>query len=108
MANYSAQSVLVKRNNIRTARPSGKYGGLIRNDYLIAIKKLSDSLTPKSIIPCEWLLVGSTEKCGRPSSLGGNVWAMHRGRIRTGKSISVPCRKCNKGTKNQSRLCTRC
>ena len=76
MANYSAWSVeqlkeFIERNNIWTGCPSGKWGGLIRNDYLVAIKKLSDSLTPKSIIPCEWRLVGSTERCGRTSSLGG-------------------------------------
>ena len=75
MANYSAWRVeqlkeFILRNNIRTARPSGKWGGLIRNDYLVAINKWSDSLPIKSIIPCEWLLViGSTVKCGRPSSL---------------------------------------
>ena len=90
----------IKINNIRTARPSGKWGGLIRKDYIAVIK---------SIIPCEWLLVGSVERCGRPSSLGGNiVHALHRGRIRDGKSIPAPCTKCEMGTNTQSRLCTRC
>ena len=88
--------------------PSGTYGRLLKIDYLAAIKHYLDYLPPKSIIPGEWLLVGSVERCGRPSSLGGNLCPLHRGRIPAGKPQSVQCVKCNRGTKNHNRLCTRC
>ena len=113
MVNYSAQSVaqlkdFVLNNNIRMASLSGKWGGLIRSDYLFAIKQWSDSLPSESIILCEWFLVNSTERCGRPSSLGGNVCSLHIGRIRTGKSPPVHSVKCSRGTKSKTRICTRC
>ena len=46
--------------------PSGENGRVLKNDYLAAIKNWLDCLPPKCIIPCEWLLVGSTKLCGRP------------------------------------------
>ena len=50
----------VLQNNIRTGKPSGVSGRLLKYDYLTAITNYLDSLPPKSIVPCEWLLVGST------------------------------------------------
>ena len=78
MAIYWKKSVqelkeFVERENILMGEPSGTYGRLLKIDYLAAIKNYFDYLPPKSIIPGEWLLVGSVERCGRPSSLGGNL-----------------------------------
>ena len=88
--------------------PSDKYGILLKNDYLAAIKIYLDALPPNSIIPCEWLLVGSTKRCGRTSVPGDQLCWMHQYCICTGKSISAPCRRCNRGTKTKSHLCMRC
>ena len=111
MAIYWKKSVqelkdFVLQNNIRMGEPSGMNGRLLKHDYLSVIKNDLDSLPPKSIIPCEWLLVGSVKMCGRPSSLGVKFSLMHEGRIRDGKAISDSCRRCNRGTK--SHLFTRC
>ena len=74
MENYWTKSVsqlkeFVKQNNIQMGEPSGKYGSLIKTDYLEAIKTYLYSLASKSIIKpilCEWLLMSSTDKCRRP------------------------------------------
>ena len=78
--------------------------GLIRSDYLLAIKQWSDSLPSESIIPCEWFLVNLTERCGRPTLLGGKKKSATSvpysyGKISTG---AVQCVKC------KTRICTRC
>ena len=56
MLSYRAHSIaqlqeFVERNNIHMGEPSGINGR--KNDYLAAIVIHSDSLPPKSIIPCE-------------------------------------------------------
>ena len=57
----------VLENNIRTGWPSGKWGGLIKHDYIAPINRYPcrlpppPPLAPKSIIPCEWHLIGKTK-----------------------------------------------
>ena len=82
----------VKQNNIWMVEPSGKYGKLNKSGYLVSIKNYLATKECKSIIPCEWLLVGSIYRCSRPSVLGTKFYSLHQWRIRTGKPTSVPCR----------------
>ena len=73
-----------EKKYLSSCRPSGKWGGLIKRDYIAAIKRYSYCLPPlpaKSIIPCEWHLIGKTKLCGRSSKFIG--W------IRYGKCLRI-------------------
>ena len=108
MENHWIKSVqelkdFVERNNIKM----GENSRLTKPDYQAAIKSYLYSLASKSIIPCEWLLlVGSKKENRRPSVLGAIFSTLHQYRIRMGKSVSVKCVKCSKGTKT-NRDCAR-
>ena len=80
---------IVAKNNIEMVDPSGKYGKLIKTDYLVSIKKHFDTLTREYIILCEWDLVGSTERCNRPSVPETKLCWMYQSCIRAGKFPSV-------------------
>ena len=97
----SAQELkeFVEGENVCMGAPSGKNGKPLKNNYLTAKKNWLESLPPKCIIPCEWLLVGLIKLCGRPSLPGGNFCALHKGRIHSGKPQTVECVKCKRGTK---------
>ena len=54
---------------------------------------------------CQWLVIGSTELCGK-SCLGDHC-KIHLARRRRG-SGTQPCMECGKGVKNRFRLCLDC
>ena len=54
---------------------------------------------------CKWLVIGSTELCGK-SCLGDHC-KIHLARLRRG-SGTQPCTECSKGVKNRFRLCLDC
>ena len=55
---------------------------------------------------CEWLFVGSTERCYKRCV--NTLCGRHRGQIRTKpNSEPHPCRKCKKGTQSETRLCSK-
>ena len=54
---------------------------------------------------CQWLVIGSTELCGK-SCLGDHC-KIHLARLRRG-SGTQPCTECDKGVKNRFRLCLDC
>ena len=74
--------------------PCGMDGGFIKNDYLVVIITYFESLPPKSIILCKWLLIGSRDKCCLARSkillftrVAHSVWKIYTGsvyRIRRG------------------------
>ena len=54
---------------------------------------------------CQWLVIGSTERCGR-SCLRDHC-KVHLARLRTGPGTQ-PCAICGKGVKNRFALCIDC
>ena len=54
---------------------------------------------------CQWLVIGSTELCGK--SCLGNYCKIHLARLRRG-SGTQPCMECGKCVKNRFRLCLDC
>ena len=81
---------------------------LLKTIYLVAIIKHFESLPLKCIIPYEWLLIGSRDKCCVAVAHGDKYFYLHEWRIRCEKSIPAPCTGCGVGTKTKSYLCTRC
>ena len=51
---------------------------------------------------CQWLVIGSTELCGK--NCFGDHCKIHLARLRRG-SGTQPCTECGKGVKNRFRLC---
>ena len=54
---------------------------------------------------CAWLMIGTTDLCGRPC-LGPHC-KVHLMRLRKGGGTQ-PCSKCEKGVKNRFLLCQAC
>ena len=54
---------------------------------------------------CQWLVIGSTELCGK--SCLGYYCKIHFARLRRGSGIQ-PCMECGKGVKSRFRLCLDC
>ena len=55
---------------------------------------------------CEWLLVGSVERCNKRCL--NNMCGRHRGQLaKKPGSTPNPCRRCKKGTQAESRLCSK-
>ena len=55
---------------------------------------------------CEWLIVGSTERCNKRCI--NILCGRHRGQIRRKpNSEPHPCRKCSIGTQSETRLCSK-
>ena len=54
---------------------------------------------------CDWLLVGSLERCYKRCASSSIYCARHRSQLDI--KPSYPCRKCSKGTQSESRLCSK-
>ena len=55
---------------------------------------------------CSWLVVASSERCGRRCK--DRLCFIHRAQLRKKPGTEPhPCRMCGKGTKGESRLCSK-
>ena len=55
---------------------------------------------------CEWLTVGNLDRCG--ASCVNRLCGAHRARLRRSKgSEPKPCRRCGRGTKSETVLCSK-
>ena len=62
--------------------------------------------TNDSMVECYWLIVGHAEHCGKPCV--NRLCGLHRGRLRRKPgSEPQPCRRCGKGTKAETQLCSK-
>jgi len=73
--------------------------------FVIRLVRYTYNTMPKGKNTCQWLLLGSTELCGK-SCMGKHCRA-HLARLRKGPGTR-PCQKCGRGVKNIYRLCQFC